>query len=305
MELMVNTNGGELSLLDQLAAEARLYRDSAEMSLYQLARVLTQAKKLVPHGEWGRWLEENADMSVRTAQNMMAAYERFAGKPQFNAIGRAKMFKMLALPEGTEDAFIEEHDVNAMSARAVEQAVKDVRAELEAERRRREAAEKRAIEAEGKPPAVPEELLEKLREQEKTIETHQTELTRVSAIAQEALEQNRALKQEAREREELLEEQQADYNRMQEELLDARSAIAKGDAERQVRDQLTAETFAAAVRQFLGTCFRMPHMNATFAAMTTHEKNEYDELLRSVEQWTRDSRKALEAGMVEGVLIHG
>jgi len=311
MEAMVNTTETGLSVLEALAAEARLYRDSVEMSLYQLARVLTQAKQLVPYGEWGHWLEENADMSARTAERMMAAYRRFGTRPMFDTVGRSKMFKLLALPEGSEEKFLEEHDVASMSAREVERAVKDVQRELEAERAARKDAERRAEEAETREPEIPEELTRQLQDQERALQESRQEIARMASVAQDSLEEkrrllseNRTLKQEAQEREELLEEQQANYNRLQDELLDARSAMAKGDAERAPREQLTADVFAGAVRQFLGVCFRMPHMHGAFAAMPRAEWNEYDELLKSIERWLRDSRKAMQTISVE-VTTHG
>ena len=105
------------------------------------------------------------------------------------------------------------------------------------------------------------------------------------------------------ERDELIEEQQQEYNRTQAELLSVKSSIAKGDAERIPLDQLTPDAFASAVRAFIGTCARMPHMTAAFSSMEYDERREYDELLRTIESWAKDSRKALETVMVEGMVI--
>ena len=93
------------------------------------------------------------------------------------------------------------------------------------------------------------------------------------------------------------------YGTGQRELLDARSELARGDAERVPADQLTPGAFASAVRQFIGTCARMPHMRMAFAAMDYQEKRTYDELLSTVEQWAMDSRKALDVVMAEGSVV--
>ena len=86
-------------------------------------------------------------------------------------------------------------------------------------------------------------------------------------------------------------------------MLNLQSTVAKGDAERTPCDELTADTFAAAVRQFIGTCARMPHMGRTFGMMRPEEYHVYDELLRTVEGWAKDARKALDTIGYEEVEI--
>jgi len=312
---LANTSGQSLSVIDGLAMQARALRLSINVNMWQLARIFTEAKELVPHGEWEQWLADNADVSVRTAQDMMAAYRRFGDKPQFEGLGQAKTFKLLPLPAGTEDKFMEEHDVAAMSTREVQEAVKKVReeaqAEIDQERRARLAAERRAEDAESRTQTIPEDLTEELRTSRETIEQQRAEVLRLAALGNEALAEQRRLAQEnadlqreVEERDELLSEQQEDLTRAQQELLNVQSTIAKGDAERVPADQLTADAFASAVRAFIGTVARMPHMRMVFATMPLSEKQEYSLLLKTVEKWAEDSRKALETAYVEGTVIY-
>ena len=37
----------------------------------EIGRRLTEAKLLIPHGQWGVWLKENVDYSKTTANNLM------------------------------------------------------------------------------------------------------------------------------------------------------------------------------------------------------------------------------------------
>ena len=103
MDTLANTKQNSLSVIDGLAAQARALRLSINVNMWQLAKVFLEAKELVPHGEWEAWLSDNADVSVRTAQDMIAAYKRFGGKPQFEGLGQAKTFKLLPLPIGAEE----------------------------------------------------------------------------------------------------------------------------------------------------------------------------------------------------------
>ena len=316
MNELANTQTTGLTPIHVLAEEARIYSESMAMNMLNLGRIFTEAKKQVPHGEWGEWVQRNSGMSVRSAQQLMAIYARFGDKPAFAGVEKSKMYKMLALPEGTEDAFMANNDVSAMSSREVEEAVKRVREqankEIAQEREARKAAEARVQELADRPPEVPVDVIEELNGKDRELERYRLELERVGATQRELLEQrndaNRKLleaQRELRESAELLDETQQECNRAQAELLNLQSTIAKGDAERAPTDQLTVDVFASAVRQFIGVCARMPHMARTFAIMPLSERNAYDELLRTVEGWVAGSRAAMNTIAFEEVEIHG
>lgn len=301
MTELANTQKKEIAVLDNLAMQAKTYIQNARMNLLQLGRVLAEAKPLVPHGEWENWVKTNTSMSKRAAEQYMQAYAEFGLNPQIAELGTTKTLKLLPLTEDEREKLLSENDVSSMSTRQLDEAIRkqkqealkearqEVQGELKKERTARIAAEQRAKAAKSRPPEVTKELSDKLRSHKEQMER----LTRENSI----------LKQEIRERDEELEEQQADYNRAQEELLNIKSQVAKGDAERVPTDQLTVDAFASAVRAFIGACARMPHMSATFSAMSQIDKNEYDELLRTVEAWAKDSRKALDSVLVDSEVL--
>lgn len=301
MTELANTQKKEIAVLDNLAMQAKTYIQNARMNLLQLGRVLAEAKPLVPHGEWENWVKTNTSMSKRAAEQYMQAYAEFGLNPQIAELGTTKTLKLLPLTEDEREKLLSENDVSSMSTRQLDEAIRkqkqealkearqEVQGELEKERTARIAAEQRAKAAKSRPPEVTKELSDKLRSHKEQMER----LTRENSI----------LKQEIRERDEELEEQQEDYNRAQEELLNIKSQVAKGDAERVPTDQLTVDAFASAVRAFIGACARMPHMSATFSAMSQIDKNEYDELLRTVEAWAKDSRKALDSVLVDSEVL--
>lgn len=314
MNEIANTQQASLTPIAVLAEEARIYSESMAMNMLNLGRVFTEAKKQVAHGEWGDWVQRYSGMSARSAQQLMAIYSRFGDKPAFAGVEKSKMYKMLALPEGTEEAFAEKNDLSAMTSREVEEAVKRVREqaneEIRRERAARKAAEERAEELSARPPEVPEEVSAALKSKDAMIEQQKQELERIAATGRDSVAEanrlrsdNNRLRRELNENAELLEETQQECNRAQAELLNLQSTVAKGDAERTPCDELTADTFAAAVRQFIGTCARMPHMGRTFGMMRPEEYHVYDELLRTVEGWAKDARKALDTIGYEEVEI--
>ena len=314
MNEIANTQQASLTPIAVLAEEARIYSESMAMNMLNLGRVFTEAKKQVAHGEWGDWVQRYSGMSARSAQQLMAIYSRFGDKPAFAGVEKSKMYKMLALPEGTEEAFAVKNDLSAMTSREVEEAVKRVREqateEIRRERAARKAAEERAEKLSARPPEVPEEVSAALKSKDAMIEQQKQELERIAATGRDSVAEanrlrndNNRLRRELNENAELLEETQQECNRAQAELLNLQSTVAKGDAERTPCDELTADTFAAAVRQFIGTCARMPHMGRTFGMMRPEEYHVYDELLRTVEGWAKDARKALDTIGYEEVEI--
>ena len=50
------------------------------MSAVEMGRLLCEAKSLVPHGEWGAWLEANVDFSESKAQTLMRCYKEYGLK---------------------------------------------------------------------------------------------------------------------------------------------------------------------------------------------------------------------------------
>ena len=325
----------EISQIDRLAAEGQMYAMNARMNLFNLARVFSEAKKILPHGEWGKWVEKNAGVEMRTAQQMIQTYERFGGMPEMATLDRTKLYKMTALPEGTEEAFMGIHDVSAMSSREVEQAVKEYKAQLETENEKKikdmeaqirmnvaeelnnEKAARTKLElelAEARKQQKHDEsdaLSAEIRERTQKIEALEEEVERLKEAGRESMEQARnmtaenvRLKREIEDNEDALAEQQAEITRVQTELLNMQSAQARGEGARESNDSMTADDFAAAVRQFVGTCARVPYMGTTFWGMDESERTSFSQNIAAVEGWCRQARKAIETVMTEGVIDH-
>ena len=320
MNEMTNTTteATKLVTLERVTAEARIIRMSINMNMFHVARVLVEAKEVVPHGEWLAWIRENAEVSEKTAEDMMAAYRRFKDRPEIQQLAPSKTFKLLALPAGAEDAFMEQHDVENMTVRQIAEAVKKARAEeqekarrsIEQERAMREAAEKQARELASRPPEVPEEVAEELRQAKEQAQAEKEQHDYFANRARDLGNENARLNQAktAWEKEKAGMEADsdrlaADYDELQKKYNELRSAQKRGDSDRPQSDELTLDVFAAAVREFTGLCARMPYMGAVFEDMDEKERQSYDVLLRSVEGWAEGARRALNSYVLEGVVL--
>lgn len=133
--------------LGVVAAEIRMLKGQAQqMALsyaVEIGRRLTEAKAMVPHGEWGEWLKREVDYSQSTAQNLMKVYremgaeqESLFGPSKSQALGNlspTKVLQLVPLSEQELSEFLATHDVESMSTR-------DIAAELRKERDEARAA---------------------------------------------------------------------------------------------------------------------------------------------------------------------
>lgn len=112
--------------LEQLAEEANLFAARGDDCLKQgltyyfaAGRRLNEAKSRLEHGHWQNWLAENFPSSADTAQNYMRLAKRFSESKSetFRNLGLAAAIKLLALPEGDEQEFI---DAQAAAGKPVE-----------------------------------------------------------------------------------------------------------------------------------------------------------------------------------------
>lgn len=145
-----------------LAIEIRNLQQQAQVVVLsyaiEIGRRLCEAKAVLEHGRWGPWLAEQVEFSQSTAQNYMKIYERY-GSEQISLFGDAKTetignlpytkaLKLLAVPDEEMDDFLAEHDVDAMSTRELEQAIRErdaARAELEQQKATSESYKESAL----------------------------------------------------------------------------------------------------------------------------------------------------------------
>ena len=110
------------------------------MAHIEIGGLLTQAKEMVPPGEWTYYLENEVEISHRSANNCMRLYAEYMKNPDSQALANmpyTKAVRFLSLPEEERQDFLEQNDVANMSTRELDQAIK----ERNEERAAREAAE--------------------------------------------------------------------------------------------------------------------------------------------------------------------
>ncbi len=115
-----------------------LKREAQIMALKYAIKIgerLSNAKSLLPHGAWSDWLKNEVDFSQSTANNFMKLYEEYGtdqisifatSKSQsFENLPYTKALKLLAIPADEREEFAEAVDVENLSVKELEAAIKE------------------------------------------------------------------------------------------------------------------------------------------------------------------------------------
>ncbi len=120
----------------QIASEINLIKSRTDkimlQNCVQIGRYLTEAKAVLPYGEWGKWLKEEVSYSQRTAEHLMRIYQQFEpklaspgeGLPDSN-LSFSQAVILLGIPAGEREEFMACHDVENMSKRELQAAVQE------------------------------------------------------------------------------------------------------------------------------------------------------------------------------------
>ncbi len=123
-----------------IAAEINNIKEQTrKMVLYnsiEIGRRLIEAKEMLEHGEWGKWLKESVDYSQRTANNLMKIFQEY-GADQITLLGDnsksqafanlsySQAIALLEVPEEEREDFIKENKVEDMSTRELQKVIKE------------------------------------------------------------------------------------------------------------------------------------------------------------------------------------
>ena len=257
----------EIKTIEMQVAKAAIY------GCIEIGKRLVEAKEMVGHGGWGKYLEEKVRYSQQWATNLMNLYkeyggaqeslfESFANSKSFGNIDVTKHILLLAVPSEERAAFAEEHDAENSTVKELQQAIRErdaSREEVNHQTARAEKAEAKAVEMGVKVSEVTAQLDaagDKLLERETQIKQLQekaekAEKDRVAASGKvDKLKQQLAKAQEgekaAKEALQKAKEHPEIPEAMMEEMRQQVAADAAEQATAEIKKQLEAAQIAAA-----------------------------------------------------------
>lgn len=246
-----------------IAAEInKIKEDTKRILIYnsiEIGRKLTEAKELVPHGEWGNWLKTEVDYSKSTANNLMKIFQEY-GADQISLLGEnlksqtfgnlnySQATLLLGVPAEERKKFVEENNVEEMSARELKKAIEELKkteeekekalkAMEEAEEKAREESEARqaledafnsGAEERRKLEEEKESLIGKIKGLEKKIEELNTIDKEVSVSTEEI---DKEIEERIQELKDKLEETNKEKNKLEDKLKAAEEGATNSEIE--------------------------------------------------------------------------
>ena len=154
--------------IETITGEIKALRNQTLACVIEIGRRLKEAKAMLPHGEFGQWLEKEVDFSQSTANNFMKLFDAygsaqsclFGAEVNSQAIENLSVtnaLRLLAVPADEREAFAEEHDVEHLSSRELDKVIKEkeeMQKKLDVEREASEGAGLAMAEAQEKADAA-------------------------------------------------------------------------------------------------------------------------------------------------------
>jgi chromosome segregation ATPase len=111
--------------LELIEAEINFYKAQTANGIIEIGKRLIEAKEQVAHGEWSIWLKEKVDFSQETARRFMKIAEEFSNSTALGNLPVTKIYALLDVPSDQREEFAQQHDLEEMTTREVEKAVKE------------------------------------------------------------------------------------------------------------------------------------------------------------------------------------
>lgn len=207
----------------------------------EIGRRLCEAKELVEHGEWGKWLEEKVNYSKSTANNLMNIFKEY-GSDQLNLLGDnvknktyekltySQAVQLLGIPSEEREDFIKKNEIENMTSRELKKAIQDLKKANE----EKTLAEKRMKELENKS----KEEIEKIKKKEEEARKKSLELDKMLKEAKEQLEKETENEQELNKFNDMLSEKEAKIKELEERPIEVTYSETKQEEE--LREKIQA-----------------------------------------------------------------
>lgn len=247
--------------LQQLAVEIITFDRQAKITAVscaiEIGERLLEAKDLVPHGEWGKWLKENVNYSQSTANNFMRLYKEYGNNQGslFTTLTNSqtimnldvsKALALTVLPPEEREEFVAEHDVEQMSTRDLKEALQENRELKQQQQQLQKQLEEKDRQVKETSAQLDTAITERQKMQEKLSETvnqnagYEKSLQVKIDAAKKLEQEKKAAEEKRRESEQKVQQLQQQIDALKEQKLQPDQQIIgqlRAEAEKQVQQQ--------------------------------------------------------------------
>lgn len=263
--------------IEQLTAEIRILKHQTAVNIIEIGSRLIKAKEMLPHGEWGKWLEGRVEFSKSTANNFMRVAKEFSNFQAIGDLPPTKVFALLDVSAEDRERFIQEPQqlptgetktVNEMTTRELQEAIKA-----------RKVAEKAAKEAEARAKVAEHKLFEVQNQEptiiEKVIEVIPSDVERELLNARVAITDHTRLSDENK--------------RLKLELEATKASTLNGTLTMEAK----VSTFTGRIKIFLREMAPLGYLGHEVMGTSPQAQKEYERAIAALERWCGDMRDAM------------
>jgi len=284
--------------IEEAAAEILLLKQQTAANLWEIGKRLIQVKRQLPHGEFGRWLEEKVDFSQQHASRLMRVAEEFQNYSSLSNLGRTKIFALLSVPAGEREEFIQKphqlasgtvKTVDEMSSRELQEAIK---AKQEAEEAKKKAEQTAVLSDQ-----AAQEARKLAHEHSKTINQLQRQLEdRPEKIIEKTPDDYNELKNKAKQIdsanktvEDLKRQVDQENNRNKALELEVK-AYQTGRVDEKMSIQARTGVFSKMVKEFIDKVAPMGYLSKEYLYTSPECQRQYEAAISMLEKFCNDMR---------------
>lgn len=110
--------------LEVIETEINFYKNQTATGIIEIGKRLIEAKTQLPHGEWGKWLEEKVEVTQQTANKFMRVSREMPNYASMSNLGTRKLFLLLDIPPDQRQDFIDSNPIDEMTTRQLQEVIK-------------------------------------------------------------------------------------------------------------------------------------------------------------------------------------
>ena len=230
----------QVTEISKIETEIIMLKNQTAQNIIEIGRRLIKAKEMLPHGEWGKWLEEKVEFTQQTANKFMRVANEMGNYASMLNSGSAKLFALLSLPEPDRETFIETQPIEGMTTRELQQAIKE-----------KKELQKQLEEIQARPPRVEVREVEKIPSDYYDLRKKAERLERELINKNHELETATANKQILEKKAQLNDAEAKKYKELKDQI--EKLSQQKNDLGRQIKARTELSGLVVKVEHFLKT----------------------------------------------------
>lgn len=289
--------------IERATAKILMLKEQTAQNIIEIGKTLLEVKNNLEYGQFGDWLKNRVDYTHQTANKFMKIATEFPDYAPVRNLGTRKLLALAGLEEEDRQEVMQENNIEEMTTRELEQAVKEkkeIKKQLESEQE------------------YSEELQEEIRQKDKQINELQNKIDTIQIPEKEIVEKEvvkEVIPQEIIEEKKRLE---AEKKRLEEEkeimkkrAEKAEETLRKTKLETKIKednyyDTLKLDTIIVSAREFLDKNSRFTYLKEELQNIPSTKKKFVQQSVNSIKEWAILMEQALNNKKeVVGDIIYG